>query len=117
MKETYLHITRNIGELLENAHIPYQFIGRAALVIQQVSLDDYKDMEVAVQWDVFKEALGALAMFSRSAPSKTVERAVSHFEKDGIYVTVSCVFNTTIKTDPYRISQMIDHQELWCRSL
>ena len=117
MKETYLHIARNIGELLETAHIPYQFIGRAALSIQRVPLDEYNDMEVVVQWDVFTEALEALAAFSPSTPTKTVERAASYFEKDGIYVTISCVFNTTIKTDPYRISQMLEQQELWCRSL
>ena len=117
MKETYLHIARNIGELLETAHIPYQFIGRAALSIQRVPLEEYNDMEVVVQWDVFTEALEALAAFSPSTPTKTVERAASYFEKDGIYVTISCVFNTTIKTDPYRISQMLEQQELWCRSL
>ena len=117
MKETYLRIIRKIGEILEEANIPYQFMGRAALSIQQVPLNDYSDMEVLVQWDLFTEAVEVLASFSPSDPIKTVERAVTHFEKDGISVQVSCVFNTTIKTDPYRISQVIDHQELWCRSL
>ena len=117
MKETYMRVIRTIGEILEEANIPYQFMGRAALAIQQVPLNDYSDMEVLVQWDLFTEAVEVLASFSPSDPIKTVERAVTHFEKDGIPIQVSCVFNTTIKTDPYRISQVIDHQELWCRSL
>lgn len=117
MKETYIHIVRTIGGMLEEANIPYQFIGRAALSIQQVPLNDYSDMEVVVQWDLFTETVEVLASFSPSTPVKTVERAVTHCEKDGISIRVSCVYNTTIKTDPYRISQVIDHQELWCRSL
>ena len=117
MKETYLLIIRKIGEILEEANVPYQFTGQAALVIQQVPLNDYIDMEVLVQWDLFEEAVEALASFSPSMPTKTLERAVTDFKEDGISVQVSCVFNTTIKTDPYRISQVIDHQELWCRSL
>ena len=117
MKETYIQVLRIIGEIFKKANIPYQFIGRAALSIQQIPLNDYSDMEVMVQWDVFTEAVEVLASFSPSIPIQTVERAVTHFEKDGISVQVSCVFNTTIKTDPYRISQEIDHQELWCRSL
>ena len=117
MKETYIQVVRKIGGILEEANIPYQFTGQAALCIQQVSLKDYNDMEVLVQWDLFSEAVEVLAAFSPSTPIKTVERAVTHFEKDGISISVSCVFNTTIKTDPYRISQVIDQQELWCRSL
>jgi SAM-dependent methyltransferase len=117
MKETYLRIVRTIGEILEEVDIPYQFTGQAALVIQQVPLHSYSDVEVAVQWDVFKDAVEALAPYSPSTPIKTAERAATHFKTDSILVTVSCLFNTTIKTDPYRIPQMIDNQELWCRSL
>ena len=100
MKETYIQIIRKIGGILEEANIPYQFTGRAALSIQQVPLNDYIDMKVIVQWDLFTEAVGALAAFSPSTPIKTVERAITDFEKDGISVKVSCVFNTTVKTDP-----------------
>ena len=84
MKETYMRVIRTIGEILEEANIPYQFMGRAALSIQQVPLNDYSDMEVLVQWDLFTEAVEVLASFSPSDPIKTVERAVTHFEKDGI---------------------------------
>lgn len=117
MKETYIHVVQTIGERLEKENIPYQFTGRAALAIQQVPLNDYGEMAVLVQWDLFKEAVEVLTSFSPSTPIKTVEQATTHFETDGISVQVSCVYNTTIKTDPYRISQVIDHQELWCRSL
>lgn len=116
MKETYLHLVRVIGERMAEVNIPYQFTGRAALAIQQVPLDDYHDIAVAVQWDLFNDAVKALAPFSPSVPEKMVERAATYFEKDGILITVSCLFNTTIKTDPYRISQTVENTELWCRS-
>lgn len=117
MKAVYIQVIRAIGELFEEANIPYHFIGRAALSIQQVPLNDYSDIEVLVQWDLFNEAMEVLASFSPSTPVTTVEHAVTQFEKEGILVKVSCVFNTTIKTDPYRITQVLDHQELWYRSL
>lgn len=117
MKEVYIHVVREIGKLFEEVNIPYEFISRAALSIQQVPLNDYSDMEVLVQWDLFNDAMEVLSSFSPSTPVKTVERAATQFIKDGILVKVGCVFNTTIKTDPYRISQVIDGQELWCRSL
>ena len=74
-------------------------------------------LEVAIQWDVFTEVVKVLAPFSPTPPIQTVEHAATYFEMNGISVTVSCLFNTTIKTDPYRISKVMDHQELWCRSL
>lgn len=117
MKEKYLRIVSTIGGAFEEANIPYQFIGRAALAIQQVPLEDYCDIEVAVQWDLFVDAVHILELYSPSAPTKTVERAATYFTIEDISVTVSCLFNTTIKTDPYRIAQIIEHKELWCRSL
>ena len=117
MKEKYLHIVRTIGGAFEETNIPYQFIGRAALAIQQVPLEDYHDIEVVVQWDVFVDAVHMLEPYSPSAPTKTVERAATYFAIEDISVTVSCLFNTTVKTDPYRIAQTIGQKELWCRSL
>ncbi len=117
MKKSYVHLVRNIGKLLEEASISYQFTSQAALVIQQVALEDYSEIKVSVQWDVFKEACEALAAYSPSSPEKTVEQAVSHFVENGVSVTVSCFYNRTIKTDPYQISQVADDTELWCRSL
>ena len=39
MKETYIQVVRKIGGILEEANIPYQFTGQAALSIQQVSTE------------------------------------------------------------------------------
>ena len=43
MKEQYVQVIREIGELFEAANIPYQFTGQAALSIQQVPLTNYSD--------------------------------------------------------------------------
>ncbi|MEH6946789.1 methyltransferase domain-containing protein [Bacillus sp. JJ634] len=117
MEISYVHTVQQIGQAFEEASIPYQFIGQAALAIQQVRLHDYSEIEVAVQWDLFKEACDTLHAYSLSNIEITVERAVAYLEQDHISIRVSCLFNTTIKTDPYRISYRFDNQELWCRSL
>lgn len=117
MKETYLDLVQNIGELLEQATIPYQFTGAAALFIQNVELNDYKKINVSVQWDLFEEAYKALEAYSPCLPTKSVETSTTSFEQDGVSVTISCVYNTTIKTDPYRISFTSETTTLWCQSL
>ncbi|MFJ7184010.1 class I SAM-dependent methyltransferase [Lysinibacillus xylanilyticus] len=117
MKESYLLLVQNIGELLEKANIPYQFTGVAALFIQNVELNDYREANVSVQWDVFEEAYDALEAYSPSTPVKTVETSYTHFVQDGVFVTMSCMYNTTIRTDPYRLAFTVNNTNLWCRSL
>ena len=79
MKETYIQVVRKIGEILERQIFLINLRVEAALSIQQVPLNDYSDMQVLVQWDLFSEAMEVLAAFSPSTPIKTVERAVTLF--------------------------------------
>ncbi|WP_257985352.1 class I SAM-dependent methyltransferase [Bacillus sp. V5-8f] len=106
-----------VGQALEQGGIPYQFTGAAALFMQGVAIKKLNRVEVSIQWDLFQDAFALFSAYSPSEPEKSEERASFCFEAEGIHITVSCLFNTTIKTDPYRISVQLEDGELWCQSL
>jgi 2-polyprenyl-3-methyl-5-hydroxy-6-metoxy-1,4-benzoquinol methylase len=117
MKTNYLNAILTVGTTLEQEGIPYQFTGASALFIQGVALKEYSSITVSVQWDLINEAQALFSAYSPYETERNPERAAFQFDAGGIFVTVSCLFNTTIKTDPYRISVNADGAELWCRSL
>ena len=117
MNEKYIHIIKWIGQLLETRNIPYQFMGTSALFIQGVEIKEEFPVTLDVQWDVFDETFALLSDHSPSQPEKSPETAFFHLEKDGIQIKVRCLFNMTIKTDPYRLPILVGETELWCQSL
>ncbi|WP_234396960.1 class I SAM-dependent methyltransferase [Bacillus massiliglaciei] len=117
MDKTYIETIRQIGSLLETANIPYHFTGAASLALQQVELQDYSEIKVSVQWDLFKEARQVFEEFLPSEAEEAPDRALFRFEADRIDVSVFCLYNTTIKTNPYRISVVSEGGEFWCLSL
>ncbi|MGE7778791.1 class I SAM-dependent methyltransferase [Peribacillus sp. NPDC097264] len=117
MNGNYLHTITWIGELLEDGNIPYQFTGPSALFIQGVEIKDTINVSVDVQWDVFDETFSLFIDHAPSQPAKNPETAFFQVEKDGILITVRCLFNRTIKTDPYRLLIPVGETELWCQSL
>lgn len=117
MNEKYIHIIKWLGQLLETGNIPYQFMGSSALFIQGIEIKEEFPVTLDVQWDVFDETFALLTDHSPSQPEKNPETAFFHLEKDGIQITVRCLFNMTIKTDPYRLPMLVEETELWCQSL
>jgi 2-polyprenyl-3-methyl-5-hydroxy-6-metoxy-1,4-benzoquinol methylase len=117
MKTNYYAAVLLVGKGLDQKGIPYQFTGASSLFIQGVDIRDYLDMNVSVQWDLFNEAYSCFSACSTSEIEKDPERASFQFDTNGVHITVSCFFNTTIKTDPYRISVAVADTELWCQSL
>ncbi len=117
MKSSNVQIAIEVGRLLEGESIPYQFTYAAALLIQGVSVQEPFEITVDVQWDLFNEAHQLFKGFSPSHPTKTTESASFQFSVGEQLVTVVCNYNTTIKTDPYRISIVTEEVELWCQSL
>ena len=113
----YLHTIEWIGKVLENGNIPYQFMGHSALFIQGVEIKDHLNIMVDVQWDVFEETVALFIDQAPSQPEKNSEKAFFMMEKEGIQITVRCLFNMTIKTDPYRLPIIVGETELWCQSL
>ena len=117
MKASYFHTITLVGKILEKSNIPYQYTGQSALFVQGVEVDEYKNITIDVQWDVFNEVFELLTEFAPTQPEKNPESSSFLLEIDGITVTVRCLFNMTIKTDPYRLSIKIGEMEIWCRSL
>ncbi|MGG4153221.1 class I SAM-dependent methyltransferase [Peribacillus muralis] len=116
MKASYYHTITLMGGLLDEANIPYQFTGRSALFVQGVDVE-VEGIDLDVQWDVFNEALTHFGAYSPTSPERSPERASFTMEVQGISITVGCRYNTTIKTDPYRLSIPLGDTVVWCRSL
>lgn len=52
MKASYYHTITLMGNMLEQANIPYQYTGRSALFVQGVDIDNYENIVIDVQWDL-----------------------------------------------------------------
>ena len=117
MKETYVQIMKSIGERLASANIPYQFTGGSALLLQGVELKNLPLVTLDVQWDLFEEARNLFSENFPSLPEKNPEAAFFSMSWDQTEVNVRCLFNRTIKTDPYRLAVEAEGIELWVRSL
>ncbi|MGW6665245.1 class I SAM-dependent methyltransferase [Peribacillus sp. NPDC055009] len=116
MKASYYQTITLMANILDQANIPYQYSGRSALFVQGVDIDEYKKIDMDVQWDVFNEALDLFSEYAPTKPERSPETAFFLMDVEGISVTVRCRFNTTIKTDPYRLSIKMGDMEVWCRS-
>ncbi|WP_285768016.1 class I SAM-dependent methyltransferase [Peribacillus sp. SI8-4] len=116
MEASYYHTITILANMLAEANIPYQYTGRSALFIQGVDAEA-DGIELDVQWDVFNEVLVHFGAYSPTPPERSPDRASFTMEVEGVSVKVGCRYNTTIKTDPYRLSIMLGNTVVWCRSL
>lgn len=105
-------VIQSIASILEEAKIPYTFIEEAALLMQGIPID-CNDIKLLIQWDVFSACYELFSEEDRSAVKKTAASASFFVQYKGMTVSFSCLFNTTIRTDPYRIQE----NGVWCRSL
>lgn len=101
-----------LSSILENGSIPYIIIEESALIIQGISLPLEK-IEVLIQWDVFSKCKELFVDYPCSPVNSSPMSASFEVQFHGVHVHVSCIFNTTIKTDPYRVSV----NNIWCKSL
>jgi 2-polyprenyl-3-methyl-5-hydroxy-6-metoxy-1,4-benzoquinol methylase len=112
---TYQQTIKDIASILEEANIPYIFIEEAALSLQGVPVLS-SEIQVLIQWDVLDAAYSGLSRFAPSQITKDTEKAKFWLTYQDVQIKICCFFNTTIKTDPYRIGITIDGQEIFCRS-
>ncbi|MEH6942563.1 class I SAM-dependent methyltransferase [Bacillus sp. JJ722] len=101
-----------LSSLLENHSIPYTFVEESALVLQGMSIP-LKKIDVLTQWDVFSKCQELFVDYPCSPVNHSPMSETFEVQFQGVHVYVSCIFNTTIKTDPYRISV----NNIWCKSL
>lgn len=102
----------SLASVLENASIPYTFINDAAWVIQGMQ-KNVTQMTILIQWDIMDACHSLFQSYSPTVIKKSTTIASFTFTYEEYNVEIKCFFNTTIKTDPYRIRV----QEVWCRSL
>lgn len=112
-----VNILSKLGAILDSGKIPYQFTGPAALKLQGVKIEGPDDIALTVQWDIFDQVHQLFQPYQPSTIKRDVQKAVFTLDFEGKRVWVSCLFNMTIRTDPYRISVNLAGKELWCRSL
>lgn len=105
-------VIQTVAARLEEATIPYTIIEEAALMLQGVPVPIEK-IRILVQWDVFSTCYQLFEKEAISTVEKTATTASFELLIQQSSIIISCLFNTTIKTDPYRIT--VDG--LWCRSL
>lgn len=123
MEECYLEQTNywdavgELAEVLTQANIPYQFIEAAALRIQGVELPSEEKVELLFQWDLLESTYELFKKLNPTPIQQSASEASFKFVLKGIKVNLICNFNTTIKTDPYRISVKLRGKEVWCQSL
>ncbi len=112
MNKQLMHTIESLASLFEEASIPYTFIEDASLFLQGMDITP-KEIKVLIQWDLFEKGYGLLEGAGRSAIVESAAAASFSCSYENMPVTVSCMYNTTIKTDPYRI----ETKGVWCRSL
>jgi 2-polyprenyl-3-methyl-5-hydroxy-6-metoxy-1,4-benzoquinol methylase len=106
-----------LARSLDENHIPYQFTGPCALLLQGVKINEWDQIHILIQWDVFETVYSLVSSYLPSEIERTASHAQFFITMDELPVCFECQFNTTIRTDPYRISVKIDDSDLWVTSL
>lgn len=116
-RANYWDVVDELVQVLTQANIPYQFIESSSLRIQGVELHTEEKIELLFQWDLLENTYELFKKYNPTQIEKSVSKAQFQIEMNGVEVTFTCYFNTTIKTDPYRISVRVRGKEIWCQSL
>ena len=111
MNKQLMHTIESLASLFEEASIPYTFIEEASLFLQGMEIAP-KEIKVLIQWDLFEKGYGLLEGACTPIRESASEASFS-CSYDNTPVTVSCIYNTTVKTDPYRVQT----NGVWCRSM
>lgn len=106
-----------IAAKLEGADIGYLFLGTTALAVQGVAVPEWDEIEVSVQWDNFAAVHDLFQPYGAGAIDKHPGWDRFSFAKDGVPVTVLCVYNTVIVTDPERVAVSLNGQTLHAKSV
>jgi 2-polyprenyl-3-methyl-5-hydroxy-6-metoxy-1,4-benzoquinol methylase len=112
----YKEAVLELASMLEKANVPYSFTKEAALFIQGVPIIPQR-IHLLIQWDLLDSVHELFNIYGASPIEKEPGNARFELYFEGFLTEIACFFNTTIKTDPYRITVKMDGQELFSRSL
>ena len=102
MNKQLMHTIESLASLFEEASIPYTFIEDASLFLQGMEITP-KEIKVLIQWDLFDKGHGLLEGAICTPIRESASEASFSCSYDNTLVTVSCIYNTTVRTDPYRV--------------
>ncbi|MDR6997587.1 class I SAM-dependent methyltransferase [Neobacillus niacini] len=106
----------NFAKIFEEKNISYQFVGPTALAIQGIHMDVSDSIFIDIQWDSLEQVYD---LFLDKLPSeiiKDVKSASFSFGYNENKVHIHCEYNTTIRTNPYRIAVEMEDAIVWCVS-
>lgn len=106
-----------ISHKLSKENIAYHYAEETALFLQGLTNYQDSDIKIHIQWDSLDAAYALFSEYKPSSMERDVQKAVFSFSYHEHPVHVYCFFNTTIRTDPYRISISRDDTDLWCLSI
>ncbi|MEB6547618.1 class I SAM-dependent methyltransferase [Heyndrickxia sporothermodurans] len=115
--KNYLELIKEITVRLVEEKIPYHFIDSTSLWLQGVEVDHSESVFVQVQWDLFDNCYQIFQDFEQIGRERNERSALFKVKSADYTILVHCDFNTTIKTDPYRIEIMKENQLFYCISL
>lgn len=84
MKASYFHTITLIGKMLDKSNVPYQYTGQSALFVQGVEVDEYKNITIDVQWDVFNEVFELFSKFAPTQPEKILRVLLFYWRLMGL---------------------------------
>ncbi len=113
----YLDVVSQLAEELENAKMTYQFVSATSLVIQGVQVNHEGQITLHVQWDLLEMVYELFVEYSPTEIRTDKVRGGFTFAYKEYNVAITCFFNTTVKTDPYRISVELGEGTVWVQSL
>ncbi|WP_235848302.1 class I SAM-dependent methyltransferase [Litchfieldia alkalitelluris] len=116
-QKSFREVVQKYTNELERSTIPYQFIEETALILQGVSIEHENQLIILIQWDLLESVYEKYEAYSPSEIKKDQFAASFTFYDDNYHIQFRCVFNTTVKTDPYRIKVDVGGTEVWCKSL
>jgi 2-polyprenyl-3-methyl-5-hydroxy-6-metoxy-1,4-benzoquinol methylase len=118
-QKSFLQIVEKYGMFFDEANMPYQYIDQTALLIQgvQVNASEQQEIKILIQWDLLETAHHLFLPYTPSDIKRDQLQAMFTFMDNVYQIKICCYFNTTIKTDPYRIQVGIGNIEVWCKSL
>lgn len=106
-----------IASAFADINVSYSIVDSAALWVQGVKVEEPFPLKVQFQWDGLEEVFHKFQDHKPSPVKKEVDKASFYFQWNGIDVQLECLFNITVRTNPYRIKIENEGVELWCLSL
>ncbi|WP_379970759.1 class I SAM-dependent methyltransferase [Ectobacillus sp. sgz5001026] len=110
-------ICKELHHTLEKYHIPYMFTKEVSLMLQGVTMNEPFPVTIEVQWDVFSSVREHFDVYAPSEIERTKLEARFQFRMDDVKVIIYCHFNTTVRTNPYRMDVTYQDVVFPCHSL